>query len=113
MKNYKDFLYQAIGDKIKSRREDLQMSQKVLSENLNIGRASISNIEVGRHQITLYTLYEISQILGVDVNEFLPTYEELIKIVKSNLETYSDILEARDLDLNQIESVKDSIKNIK
>ncbi len=61
-----------IGGKIKQRREELRLTQNDLSEKLNVSRASISNIESGRHVVQINTLYDLSEVLSVNVSFFLP-----------------------------------------
>lgn len=50
MKNFNSILYQILGNRIKTRREELNMNQIELGEKANIGRTSISNIEQGRQK---------------------------------------------------------------
>ncbi|GFD83807.1 hypothetical protein KUL118_66690 [Tenacibaculum sp. KUL118] len=117
MKNYKDILYSEIGKRIKSQRLELNMNQTSLAKALNsnelkISRASISNIEVGRHHIPLHVLYEIAQVLRLEINDLLPNYEELVNIVSSNLDVYSNIIEKKVLKDNTQKNVKELIKNL-
>lgn len=112
MTDYRDFIYKVIGDKIKSKREELKMSQLELSENLNISRSSISNIEVGRHQVPLYILYEISQVMGIDIKELIPTHKEVMEISVSSKNDYSSYLGENDFNAKQIKSIQNSINKI-
>ena len=112
MQDFKSILYKIIGDRIKSKRKELGLSQDDLSKHLNLGRSSISNIEIGRHQIPLSVLYELSILLKINVHNLLPTYEEVVELLNSKIKEYSKILEAKDLNSLQRESVEDILKNI-
>lgn len=112
MKDNKLSLYKVIGQKIKSKREDLKISQLELSENLDISRASISNIEVGRHQIPLHVLYEVSKVLKLDVQELLPSYNEILQFAASDISDYSTFLKNEKFNKKEINSIGEVIKNI-
>lgn len=112
MQEFKEVIYKIIGDRIKTKRKEQGLSQEDLSKHLKVGRSSISNIEIGRHQVPLYVLYEISSLLKLDVHDILPTYEEVVKSLNSDIIEYSKILEARNLSENQRESVESIIKDI-
>lgn len=119
MIDYKDSLYKVIGEKIKSRRQELKISQlklsedlKNLSENIELSRSSISNIEVGRHQIPLHVLYAICQLLKLDVKEILPSYEEIVQFATSDTSNYSEYLKSNNLNKNTLKSIDELIKNI-
>ncbi|PRX57525.1 helix-turn-helix protein [Flagellimonas meridianipacifica] len=109
---YKEAIYKIIGERIKSQRESLNISQLKLSEKLDISRSSISNIEVGRHQIPLHVLYEISRVLELDTKEFLPTYGEIVSFATSEIADYSNFLKSSKLKEEQKEKLSDVLKNI-
>ena len=90
MEGFKINLYKLIGEKIKTKRSSLKMSQSNLAKELSVSRSTISNIEVGRHQIPIYLLYKVSNILKIEVNELLPQYEDIVasSSLESNLEDY-------------------------
>jgi transcriptional regulator with XRE-family HTH domain len=108
--DYKEALYKIIGDRIKSHRESMNISQLQLSKNLDISRSSISNIEVGRHQVPLYTLYDIAKDLKIDVNELLPSYDEVINFATSNVTDYSRFLNSSTLKKEQKEKLNVVLK---
>lgn len=87
MKNFNSILYQILGDRIKARREELNMNQTELGQKADIGRTSISNIEKGRQKPPLSVIYKICHELEVDVRSILPTYLEIeheITQIKNN-----------------------------
>jgi len=49
------------------------MSQQQLAQGIGLSRVSVANIESGRHRIQLHVLYAIAQILGVTLEQLLPT----------------------------------------
>ncbi|WP_111308563.1 helix-turn-helix domain-containing protein [Confluentibacter sediminis] len=119
MIDYKDSLYKVIGEKIKSRRQYLKISQlklsedlKQISKNIELSRSSISNMEVGRHQIPLHVLYAICQLLKLEIKDLLPSYEEIVQFATSEISNYSEYLNSNNLNKNAIKSIDEVIKNI-
>lgn len=68
-------LYVQIGEAICRQRKALKRSQRLLAEAVGLSRASIVNIERGRHRIQIHVLYEIAAALGVDAHTLLPTVD--------------------------------------
>lgn len=112
MSEYRETLYKLIGEKIKSCRDSLDLSQLELSKRLDLSRSSISNIELGRHQIPLHSLYEISREFKVDINEFLPDYDEIVSFATSEIADYTKFLSSSQFEEEQKEKLKDFLKNI-
>ena len=112
MNDFKTSLYKIIGERIKSKREKLQITQHQLSDDIGISRASVSNIEVGRHQATLANLYEISHILEIDIYDLLPKYDEVILSVNSKVLDYTSHVDKEKFNSTQIDSIKKLLKNL-
>ncbi len=112
MDDFKNSLYKIVGERIKLKREKLEITQKHLSENLGISRASVSNIEVGRHQATLVNLYEISQLLKIDICDLLPKYDEVILSVNSKVLDYTSHVDKEKFNDTQIDSIKELLKKL-
>ena len=117
MSKFVDILYRIIGSRIKSRREELGISQEYLSSKIGIGRTSISNIELGRHKPPLHTIYKISDILDLDIQILLPTYNEVqVRIdfeLTSELKELENIIKANpDLDSKEKIEIENVIKNL-
>lgn len=112
MTEYKEALYKIIGERIKSHRDSRNISQLELSKRLDISRSSISNIEVGRHQIPLHALYELSKEFKLDINDFLPSYDEIVSFATSEITDYSSFLNSSKLEEEQKEKLSDVLKNI-
>ncbi|HMC02172.1 MAG TPA: helix-turn-helix transcriptional regulator [Flavobacteriaceae bacterium] len=64
-------LYKQIGKNIKIARTSKGLSQKELADKLPFSRSSLSNMEVGRHKITIEQLIEISNITGYQLSSFI------------------------------------------
>lgn len=112
MQDFKGILYTIIGNRIKVKRKEQGLSQEDLSFRLNLGRSSISNIEIGRHQIPLFTLYDLSILLKCNIYDIIPTYDEVIEVLNSEIKEYSKLLEAQNLNNSQRESVEEILKKI-
>ena len=100
-----------IGGRIKSNRESINLSQLELSEKLHISRSSISNIEVGRHQVPLFTLYEISKELNVNIKDLVPTFDEVTAFTTGNYHDFTTYLSS-DLDSNEKSKLNEYLSNI-
>ena len=61
-----------IGQLIRQRRKEKQISQEKLALLCNIDRSYLGRIERGEVNITILKLYEISNILDADPKELLP-----------------------------------------
>lgn len=59
--------YKAIGRRIKKYRKERHMTQAVMSEHLNVAENYVSQIERGITSIPLPRLFEIADILNIDV----------------------------------------------
>ena len=57
--------YQAIGEKIKTIRELINLTQEDLAQRLKLTRPAISNIEQGERKLTAEETFEISKILNI------------------------------------------------
>ena len=68
----KDRLYGFIGKKIHTRRRYLDITQSELGSAINVTKASISAIEAGTQATPLYRLYEICDVLKIDLLDILP-----------------------------------------
>lgn len=62
----------AIAYKVKTLRKNNKLTQDELCKKLGISRASVSNIEQGRHNITLEILEKLCKVFGVSSDELLP-----------------------------------------
>lgn len=113
MKSFNSILYQILGANIKSRREELNMNQNELGKKVDIGRASISNIEKGRQKPPLSVIYKICHELDVDVHSILPTYIEIENELNFEKESsFKKLFDHYDLDENTQKEIDDLFKDL-
>jgi transcriptional regulator with XRE-family HTH domain len=72
-------IYRAVGKRIRDTREQSvkKMSQAKLAKQLDISRASVVNIEAGRQRAPLHLLWEIAEVLDIDLPMLIPRRAEL------------------------------------
>lgn len=59
-----------IGDKIKNKRKELNLTQEYLAKELNISRQAVSKWEKGTSEPSMENLVKLSEIFGVDIKYF-------------------------------------------
>lgn len=59
--------YKAIGRRISKHRKDIPMTQSVLAEKLEVSESFISQVERGNAKISLQRLYQIADVLNIDI----------------------------------------------
>src|SRR6266511_3625149 len=64
--------YEKVGDLLRARREDADLTQEQLGQRVGLTRTSISNFESGRQRIQIDKLYEIAEVLKLQPGELLP-----------------------------------------
>jgi len=64
-------LYKAVGGKIKAIREAKGLTQQGLADLCNFEKSNMSRIEAGRTNLTLKSLYTISEALGVQIKQLV------------------------------------------
>lgn len=83
--------YNSIGRRIAIYRKNIHMTQSALSEKLGVTESYVSQIECGSAKISLSRLYQISDILGIDIALLVsdkatvssaPVNTELFEIIK-------------------------------
>ncbi|SRR5258708_4447435 len=93
-------LLKLIGKKIQTSRKG-KLTQEQLAKELKLTRTSITNIETGNQGVQVDALWQISDILGVSIQELLPTKDEMGTV-------YDQLPE--DIDRKWIEEVKKEVK---
>jgi len=67
-----------LGDKIKSRREQLGLTQRELAKQVGMNQSRISEVESGeRKQMSLKNLRAMARALGVSADYLIGTWEDL------------------------------------
>lgn len=62
-------LVKSVGEKIRLKRLELNLSQEILSYDANIPRNQIGRIERGEISTSITTLYKICQALKIEIRE--------------------------------------------
>jgi transcriptional regulator with XRE-family HTH domain len=65
-------VYIEAGRRIQDARKKAGITQERLADAVGLSRASMSNIERGRHKILLHVLEDIARALAVDLHDLLP-----------------------------------------
>ncbi|MDF2652309.1 MAG: hypothetical protein K0Q73_8114 [Paenibacillus sp.] len=65
-------LYTEIGRRIREARRKKGFTQEELSDRVSLSRPSISFVENGQQNISLYAIYEICFALDVSIHKILP-----------------------------------------
>lgn len=111
MEEVKINLYEKVGEKIKNQRVHLKKSQVDLAKDLNLSRSTISNIEVGRHQVTLVALYQIAQVLKTKVKDLLPDDDAIFADSKAE-KSFREFLIKNHIDVSKLsEKTLQSLRN--
>ena len=111
-------LFTEIGKRLKETRTTCNIKQDYIAEKTGLNRSSISNIETGRHQVSLIVLYKICEILELSMNDLLPSCldsnndnfkKEMLKKQKENLEkkykTETKKIEAKISEINNPKTI--------
>ena len=93
-------------------REDLGYSQDRVAKDLGLGRASISNIEAGKHKVPLSTLYELSGILKKEIHLILPTLNEIKERQNDDESEITSLLKKEQLTKQLRTDIEKIIKNL-
>ena len=72
----KENLLKIVGQNIKNIREEKNISQQQLAAACNFEKSNMSRIEAGRSNLTLYSLYKISNVLDVRVEKLVQLTNE-------------------------------------
>jgi transcriptional regulator with XRE-family HTH domain len=70
-------LYKRLGAQLRERRQLQGMSQIQLAKAVGLLRTSITNIEAGRHRLPIHVLYQLCQVLKIEVTALLPPSAEI------------------------------------
>ena len=69
-----DSLYHAFGDLVRAHRQRMKgMTQAKLGRLIGLSRTSVTNIEQGRHHVSLHQLFGIANALQVPPEALLPS----------------------------------------
>ena len=65
-------LYIRIGERIKTARVNMGLTQDALGRLVGLGRTSITNMERGHQRMTVHTLYSVARALGEEPASLMP-----------------------------------------
>ena len=69
--------YRLVGERVRSRRVSLGMTQESLAKVVGTARTSITNLEKGTQHVPLHVLLAVAGELGVEIADLLPKRAEL------------------------------------
>ena len=82
-----------IGQKIKNKRKELNLTQEYLAKEINISRQAVSKWEKGMSEPSMENLIKLSEIFGVDIGYFKNEKERENAILIYNIFKDSDALD--------------------
>lgn len=62
-------LIKSVGERIRQRRNELKLSQEILSYDANIPRNQVGRIERGEINTSILTLQKICKVLGIEIKD--------------------------------------------
>lgn len=68
-------IYARVGAAIRTKRDELGMTQASLAERTGLSRTSITNIEKGGQSVLLHQLVDIARAVNTDPRDFLVNLE--------------------------------------
>ncbi len=72
-------IYEEMGQRIRSLRKQLRLTQDELARRVTLTRTSITNIENGNQTVSVHLLYELSNALGTNPIALLPDPSDLLR----------------------------------
>ena len=113
---------QIFGERVKTRRRELRLTQSQLSERLHISRVHLANIEAGSRRTYIFLLARIAETLEVPLEQLMPkiaeTEERLAQKRKVSLQTdkkpklLSDELEALNISVTSGSTLEKALKEV-
>jgi transcriptional regulator with XRE-family HTH domain len=108
-----DKFYQEIGERIKTERLKKRLSQEDLGVRLGLTRASIVNLEKGRHRPSIFQLIQIAKAFEMDYTLLIPYNSSDVAINTSVEVDYDKIVIDQDkLDKSTRTAVMDILSKI-
>lgn len=110
-----DTFYKEMGELIKTERVKRGMSQEIIAEQLDLTRASVINLEKGRHKPSVYQLLMIAEILNTDYGNLIPVKKEKPQVAKKDIlnNINKAIIDQDSMDKNTKEVLVEFLTSIK
>jgi len=80
-----NIFYKELGHRIKTERIRKNISQERLGSHLELTRASVINLEKGRHRPSLFQVIQIASFFGLDYTALIPYEIPKLKKKKKDL----------------------------
>ena len=81
MLTFDKLIYPEVGRRLleirKGRYTQEQLAEALAERGIQLKRASIANIENGKQRVMLHSLYEIAELLKVEISMLLPSIAEI------------------------------------
>lgn len=81
MLTFDELIYPEFGKRLLAFRKGKFTQQQLAAElekrGVTLKRASIANIEKGRQRIMLHAVYDIAEVLGVEISDLLPEIKDV------------------------------------
>lgn len=74
-----------MGELIKVERLKKGISQEMLGDQLDLTRASVVNLEKGRHKPSVYQLIIIAQVFGIEYQKLIPVIPPQVQKTKKEI----------------------------
>lgn len=71
-------LYRIVGERLRERREEMELKQSDVAAEVGLRRTSITNIEAGKQKPPLHVLYGLCLALDIELSQLLPTNMEVL-----------------------------------
>jgi len=101
MLTFDELIYPEIGRRLleirKGKYTQEQLAEALAVRGVQLKRASIANIENGKQRVMLHILYEIAELLKVDISKLLPTIAEVRGTNGKQKNETADVAWAKDL----------------
>ncbi|MBN8670806.1 MAG: helix-turn-helix transcriptional regulator [Chitinophagales bacterium] len=108
-----DEFYQELGIRIKSERLRRNIKQEDLGSYLDLSRASITNLEKGKHRPSLYQIILIANYFKMDYSDLIPVLTEKQKVKVKTRELKNIVTDQDKLDKITQSAVLDFLTAIK
>lgn len=73
-----------LGEQIKQRRTELQMTQTDLADKLHVSRSAISNWEIGRNYPDMQIIVELSDLLNISLYTLLKGDTQMVAQISND-----------------------------
>jgi transcriptional regulator with XRE-family HTH domain len=80
-------VYVKLGQTIRNLRKLAGKKQEELAQEIHLSRASIVNIEKGRHKPQLHVLYDLAIALNCQLTDLIPSFNEISEHLPRSLQS--------------------------